>query len=120
MRLIQGFNAMDSSAVDQRARFVMEVRQFGVTVAEACRRYGISRPTGYKWLRRYDAGGVQALVDEPRAPVRTPHSTPQMVVDLVVASREAHPTWGPKKLRAWLSMKHPDVRLRLQVRLVRY
>ena len=43
--------------MDERARFVLEAQNSFLSHAELCRRYGISRPTGYKWLRRYEAGG---------------------------------------------------------------
>ena len=38
--------------MDLRLEFVMLARQPGANVAALCRRFGISRKTGYKWLRR--------------------------------------------------------------------
>ena len=40
------------SVMDLRLEFVMLARQPGANVAALCRRFGISRKTGYKWLRR--------------------------------------------------------------------
>lgn len=40
-----------------------------------CRRFGISRKTGYKWLARYGAGGASALSDRSRRPHVSPART---------------------------------------------
>ena len=41
----------------ERTRFVLEAERSGIALSELCRRYGISRPTGYQWIRRYQAEG---------------------------------------------------------------
>ncbi len=38
------------SVMEQRLRFLLEVRNKEAPVSELCRRYEISRKTGYKWL----------------------------------------------------------------------
>jgi transposase InsO family protein len=45
-----------------RLKIVAEVAA-GTPVAEAARRFGVSRQTIYKWLRRHDEGGEAALLD---------------------------------------------------------
>ena len=42
-----------TSAMDERLRFVQDVHRPGWSVAELCRRYEVSRKTGYKWLAAY-------------------------------------------------------------------
>jgi transposase len=44
-------------------------------MAQACREFGISRPTGYKWLERYEDEGLDGLHDRSRAPDNIPHKT---------------------------------------------
>lgn len=44
--------------MDERARFVLEAGEGDMNIAELCRRYGVSRKTGYKWIRRYRAEGL--------------------------------------------------------------
>jgi hypothetical protein len=39
--------------MSQRQRFVLDAEHTRVAFAELCRRYGISRKTGYKSLNRY-------------------------------------------------------------------
>lgn len=47
--------------MSQRLEFVVLATQAGLAVRELCRRFGISRKTGYKWLKHYQAGGPDAL-----------------------------------------------------------
>jgi len=94
---------LETNAMSERARFVIAVREHGMSIAAACREFGVSRPSGYKWLKRYDEGGVAALADQSRAPKSSPQATPEAVIQQVVEAREKHPDWGPKKLRAYLS-----------------
>ena len=42
------------SVMEQRREFVMFAMQDGANIRELCRRFGISAPTAYKWLERYD------------------------------------------------------------------
>src|SRR5207245_283006 len=75
-----------------------------VDVAELCRRFGVSRQTGYLWVKRFcDADhDVRALEERSRRPHSSPTAIELEVEGLVVAARKAHPRWGPRKLRAWL------------------
>lgn len=97
----------ETRAVDERAKFVLEVLECGLSVTEACERHGISRPTGYKWLERYRHSGVLSLADLSRAPKHRPQSTPADVASELVELKEANPNWGPKKIRALWIAAHP-------------
>jgi transposase InsO family protein len=85
-----------------RMDFVMIAREPEVNKSEACRRFKISRKTGYKWLRRYEAGGLAALVDGNRRPLACPLRVSGDVVVELVRLRNKHEYRGPKKLRAML------------------
>jgi transposase InsO family protein len=78
-------------------------------MAELCRVHGISRQTGYLWLRRFvDAGhDVAALEDRSRRPHHSPTAVPHEMEDIVVAARKQHPRWGPRTLHSWLAGLHP-------------
>lgn len=76
-------------------------------MAEVCRRFEISRKTGYKWLDRYESGGVDALQDGSHAPHSNPRQVQERVEDEIVVARGKHPHWGPVKLRAWLGRTEP-------------
>ena len=72
-----------------------------------CAAYGISRKSGYKWLGRYKTFGPEGLRDLPRAPLVHGRATGLDLVERIVARKEAHPLWGPKKIVAWLKRWHP-------------
>ena len=79
------------------------------TVAELCRRSGISRKTGYKIIGRYEAYGENGLLDRSRAPHSHPNATPIEVAERIIEAKRIHPTWGPKKIVAWLHSIDPYV-----------
>ena len=85
-----------------RIEFVTMARVEGSNMAELCRRFGISRRIGYKWLRRYHLEGVEGLRDQSRRPKSSPGRTPVPVEEVVLAVREQHGTWGGRKIRARL------------------
>lgn len=82
-----------------RSAFVHLVRLMKIPVAAACRRFGVSRQTGYVWLRRYDADPIAELCDRPRTPHISPARTAHEIEDAVLAVREAD-RWGARKIHA--------------------
>ena len=90
-----------SSTMSQRQRFCEEAVQLERGFAALCQRYGISRPTGYKWLKRYRADGVAGLQDRSSRPGSTARRTAATVEEAVVGLRAEHPAWGGRKL-AWV------------------
>ena len=101
---------METCAVDERMRFVMAVESEEEPFAAVCRRFGVSRKTGYKWLERYQDVGVEGLLDRSRAPRHHPHAIPEEIAERCIAVRRAHPTWGPVKVREWLVRRVPRTR----------
>jgi transposase InsO family protein len=84
--------------MDQRDEFVRLALVPGANKSELCRRFGVSRSNGYKWLRRYLAEGPEGLVERSRRPRRSPAQTPARTEKRVVALRDRHPAWGGRKL----------------------
>ncbi len=97
---------METSTLDQRRKFVMALVAAQWSMSELCARFGISRPTGYKWATRYRAGGEAALLDQSRAPRTCPHRTSARVEALLVAARQEY-GWGARKLLQVLRTRHP-------------
>jgi transposase-like protein len=95
--------------MDERMRFVMSCAAGEESFSALCRGYGVSRRTGYKWLARYRAFGPVGLVDRSRAPHAHPNGTAEPLCERVIAVRRVHPSWGPKKIRAWLEEREPAV-----------
>src|SRR5262249_58769417 len=77
------------------------------TVAELARQFQISRKTAYKMIDRFETMGWDGLKDLSRASHHHPNAVSEETQAAVVALRQAHPTWGPKKLRARLRSKEP-------------
>lgn len=86
----------ECSVESERMAFVLAAQQQDVSIAELCRQFGISRPTGYRWLQRAQAG--QPLTNHSRRPHASPAQTPAAIEQRVVALRHQHPAWGGRKL----------------------
>lgn len=80
------------TVVDQREEFVGLARLPGANVSELCRRFQISRKTGYKWLGRGD------LEDRSRRPLHSPKRSSEELETKVLAVRDRHPAWGARKI----------------------
>lgn len=100
----------ESCQVNERMNFVSRI-EGGERMTDLCAEFGISRKTGYKFLNRFRLYGPVGLYDEPRVAIRAPHRLSDELAALVLNARKAHPSWGPRKLRAWLLAKHPGVPL---------
>lgn len=99
----------EASAAGEQRRFIEAWLRGEATVAALCRRFGISRKTGYKRINRFKAWGYAGLGDRSRAPHTHRQATSVEVARQVIAVKRAHPTWGPKKVVAWLRMARPAV-----------
>ena len=80
-----------------------------MSVADLCRAYGISRPTAYRWINRYNEIGPEGLVDRSRRPLSCSHATLESIENAILVLRAKHPSWGARKLKARLEMLQPDV-----------
>jgi transposase InsO family protein len=76
----------------QREEFVRLASQADANMSQLCRRYEISRKTGYKWLAREDLG------DRSRRPLSSPSRMPAELEGKVLALRAEHPAWGGRKI----------------------
>lgn len=87
---------------DQRMQFVIRAVSGKERIAALCREFGISRPTGYLWRRRYlETRSVCDLAEHSRRPQRSPARTAPAKEQRVVAVRQ-ETGWGAKKLRVVL------------------
>lgn len=91
--------------MDQREKFIKDVR-FGVFgISELCERYRVSRKTAYKWLGRFE--GRAGLRDRNRAPNSCPHRIDRVVARTICDVRRAHSNWGPRKILQYMEPKYP-------------
>ncbi len=98
---------MHTNPKKQRQQFYRDYVSGQWSMSELCRRYQISRPTGYKWVERIEQEGLKAVEDRSRAPSRHPNRTPEKVEQEILALRRKY-GWGATKLRQILARRHPN------------
>lgn len=101
----------ETHVVDERSRFVAEVQRSLKSFSAVCERYGISRPTGYKWLERWETEGPAGLEDRTSRPKSCPWATPPRVVEAILDVRHAHDDYGAKKIIWYLERNRPELPL---------
>jgi transposase InsO family protein len=100
----------EATAVSERYEFVKLAMAEGANIASLCRRFGISRSKGYKWLSRFEAEGRTGLLDRSRRPKTSPKRTASATEEAVAALRAKHPAWGGRKIaRRLADLGHADV-----------
>jgi len=87
---------------EQRVRFVVTAARKTQTFSSLCAEFGISRPTGYLWLRRYRESGIAGIAEQSRKPHASPRRTAARIEDRVAEIRQRYPDWGARKLRVLL------------------
>lgn len=87
------------SVMEQRLRFVIEALSKQETIRSLSKRYGVSRQTGYKWLKRYQMSKtIAGLADRSRRPHHSPRRTSAECEQQVLAVRDKK-GWGADKIQ---------------------
>src|SRR5208282_490411 len=87
------------SIMDQREEFVRLALAPGANRSEVCRRFGISRDKGYKWLKRYRGEGRAGLADRSRRPHASPlHSAAATEAEVLRIRAGSNDAWGGRKI----------------------
>jgi len=86
------------SVAEQRYQTVLAVISDGLSVTQAAEKAGVSRQTVHAWLARYEAEGLDGLVDRSHRPVSCPHQMSAEVEAAVLELRRSRPYWGPRRL----------------------
>jgi transposase InsO family protein len=88
---------------EQRVEFVVAAIRKSQSFRSLCDEFGISRPTGYLWLRRYERQGVPGIAERSRKPHSSPGRTDAAIEQRVRQVRLRYPDWGARKLQVVLS-----------------
>lgn len=83
---------------EQRYQAVLAVISDGLSISQVAEKVGVSRQTLHSWLARYEAQGLEGLVDRSHRPVRCPHQMPAQVEAVLLELRSSRPYWGPRRL----------------------
>lgn len=92
----------EEKKMSPKKEFVILASQQQSNVSELCRRFGVSRPTGYKWLMRYGLAGEAGLDELSRRPLRSPGKVDEATEGLILAVRDERPQWGGRKIKRYL------------------
>jgi transposase len=95
------WKAMDVD--EQRVRFVVAASRREKPLGALCAEFGISRPTGSLWIKRYGEAGLAGIVERSRRPRTFPAQTPWAQEERVIALRLRYPDWGARKLEVVLA-----------------
>ncbi|MGL6015529.1 MAG: integrase core domain-containing protein [Selenomonadaceae bacterium] len=95
--------------MEERVSFIYEYLSGAWIFSDLCSEFSISRPTGYKFVERYENGGIEALDNLSKTPHSSPNRTPDAIQGKIFAMRKKHPRYGPKKLRVLLTDRYPDM-----------
>lgn len=83
---------------EQRYQAVLSVIGDGLAIWQVAEKVGVSRQTLHSWLARYEAEGLEGLVDRSHRPVSCPHQMPAAVEAQLLELRRSRPYWGPRRL----------------------
>jgi transposase InsO family protein len=86
------------SVAEQRYQAVLAVISDGLSISQVAGKVGVSRQTLHSWLARYEAEGLEGLVDRSHRPVSCPHQMPADVEAVMLELRRSRPYWGPRRL----------------------
>ncbi|MFV0306390.1 MAG: helix-turn-helix domain-containing protein [Desertimonas sp.] len=84
--------------VEQRYQAVLEVLNQASTVTDVAVRFGVTRQTVHRWLRKYAAEGIAGLADRSARPLSCPHQMSPEVEARIVELRRSNPGWGPRTI----------------------
>jgi transposase len=87
----------ESRIVDQRLQFLSSYQQKEMSLSDLCREFGVSRPTGYRWINRYKEVGPEGILDRSRKPHWCSHATSEATENAILELRSKHPSWGARK-----------------------
>ena len=99
------------SAMNQKIQLIADWQSKNLSLTDLSQKYGISRPTVYKLIERYERYGIEGLKEQSRAPKTCPHRTPEKVISLVIQEKLKNRKRGPRKIRAQLKRQHPNLEL---------
>lgn len=84
---------------EQRMKFVVVASRKERSLTQLCTEFGISRPTGYNWLKRYQAEGIRGMQERSRRPYHSPERTEVALEKRAVELRRERPDWGARKIQ---------------------
>jgi putative transposase len=94
----------------EKIKFIGDWLKEEFSFSDLCKRYQISRKTGYKLINRYEAEGEKAFEERSHARHHHPNETEILIKQKIIALKHRYPKWGPEKLWQWLKRQEPQSR----------
>ncbi len=76
---------------EQKVRFVVAATRGEKSFTALCQEFGISRPTGCLWRKRYQQAGLAGIAERSRRPRQSPTRTTADLEQRVVEVRQRYP-----------------------------
>src|ERR1700691_1251521 len=94
---------------EQKVRFVVAATRQEKSFTALCQEFGISRPTGCLWRKRYQEAGLAGIAERSRRPRQSPTRTTAELEQRVVEMRQRYPDWGARKLQILLAREEGEL-----------
>jgi transposase InsO family protein len=94
---------------EQKVRFVVAATRQEKSFTALCQEFGISRPTGCLWRKRYQEAGLAGIAERSRRPQQSPTRTSAELEQCVVKMRQRYPDWGARKLQILLAREQVEL-----------
>lgn len=92
----------EQTTMEQKVAFICEWRTGKYSLTELCKSFGISRPTAYKMIHRFEQKGMEGLLEEPKNSYHHPNQTKPEIEEEILDLKDKYPLWGAKKIRRLL------------------
>jgi transposase InsO family protein len=92
----------EQTKMEQKTEFICEWRTGKYSLTDLCKSFGISRPTAYKLIARFEQNGIEGLLEKSKTPRIHPNQTKPEIEDAILSLKAKYSLWGAKKIRRLL------------------
>lgn len=97
--------------MDQKVQLIADWQTKCFSIIDLSKKYSVSRPTIYKWFRRYEQTSIDGLKEQSRRPQHSPNQTEEAIINLLIAEKLKNRKRGPKKIYYQLKEQYPNLEL---------
>ena len=98
----------ETNAMKEKEKFIEQMLLAEKPFKHLCAEFGISEKTGYKWKNRFFEQGNAGLNELSRASHSHTNSIDGDTAAELICLKNAHPAWGPKKIRELYAKAYPN------------
>ncbi len=97
----------ETNPMNEKVKFIVEWQNNKLSMTDLCRKFNISRKTGYKIILRFEEESLDGLKPRSRAHVSHPEQIDNETTQVLLKLKKRYPKWGPKKIKDWLALEYP-------------